>query len=250
MSWVYMRTISISIFFIMFICAGCKTKTKNKKDILASEISNQKAETRWVDGNRLISKNDPTIEIEVSENFDYVGTFEFEIQALSDEYPKEMMGKAIAAGDRFVFVDSNKKRAVKKMFIVQLEGFLDNNDFVYNYNLENAPFIGDNKYRNNTWYYNSKKAALENPKDEGALTRTFLIEKGYSIADEFMMSRFVGIASADRKKEIIIYYIEMLQDNTDLNLDEFQNNISKDEAMKIEQSLIERSKKSFKIVNG
>ncbi len=245
-----MRNISISILCFVSICFGCITKTKDKKNIAAGENSSKMAETRWVVGNRLISKKDPTIEIEVSDNFQYVGSFEFEIQALTDEYSKEAKGKTIAAGDRFVFVDSDEKRAVKKMFIVQLEGFLDNNEFIYNYDLDNAPYIGDNKYRNNTWFYNSKKAALKNPNDEGALTRKFLIEKGYRIADEFMMSRFVGLASADRKKEIIIFYIEMLQDNTKLNLEEFQNNISEDEAARIEQSLIERSKKSFKIVSG
>lgn len=216
----------------------------------ATKSVEEQPSTRYVEGNRIISTELPEIEIEVGGEFSYVGNFDFEILVNSDEYPKELQGKAVAAGERFVFAAVEGNRAIKKLFIVQFEGFLAENDFVYNYNFDRAEYIGDNKYRHNTWFYDSKKLAQENPNNEGAKTRAFLQEKGFQLEDEFMMSRFVGLASEDRKHEIIIFHLEMLKKTTGYSLDEYENSISREEAGTIREALVERSRNSFKIIKG
>ena len=65
-----------------------------------------------------------------------------------------------------------------------------------------------------------------------------------------MMSRFVGLPSEDRKHEIIIYYLEMLKKTTGYSLEEYENEISKEEAASIEKSLVERSRESFSILDS
>lgn len=205
---------------------------------------------RHVKGNLLVSGEYPEITIEVSDEFAFIGTFDFEIIANSDEYPQEMQGKAVASGERFVFASADEDKNVSKLFIVQFEGFLNDNDFTYNYNFDQAEFIGENKYRHNTWFYDSKQLAEDNPQNEGAKTRAFLQDEGYTLDDHFMMSRFVGLASKDRKKEIIIYYIEMLKQTTGYSLQEYEDSVGDEEAATIRRDFVERSRNSFKIIKG
>ena len=65
-----------------------------------------------------------------------------------------------------------------------------------------------------------------------------------------MMSRFVGLASEDRKNEIIIFYIEMLNSETGYTLEEYERSVGREEKEAIRSSLIERSRKSFSITKG
>ena len=246
-------TSTMKTLFILLLTSllflSCAHKTNQSLEQAENESDNI-TNTRAVNGNTLVSNELPEIEIEVSEEFSFIGKFDFEIIAESKEYPEEIRNKPVAAGERYVFVSADSNKAVNKLFIVQFEGFLANNDFVYNYNFDEADYLGQIKYRHNTWFYDSKKLAEENPNNEGAKTRAFLNEKGYQLEDQFMMSRFVGLASEDRKHEIIIYYLEMLQKSTGYSLEEYERSISKEEADAIRTSLIERSRNSFKITKG
>ena len=232
----------------LLICMSCGEKS-SKTATEAAILSETTSPTRYVEDNRFISSSLPKIEIQIADDFEYLGTFYFEIKARSEEFPPELRGKPIAAGDRYVFVKADANKNIKKLFILQLEGFLPELDYTYNYRFDTAETIGDNKYRQNTWFYNSALLAAENPENEGALTRAFLKDKGYQMQDELMMSRWVGLASEDRKNEIIIYYLEMLQNTTGYNLETY-NQLDKDVADAIRNSLVERSRKSFKIIKG
>ena len=231
------------LFWLGAVLVSCGPQGKDNAP------TDQPIPNRSVTQNVLTSNSLPEIAIKVDDEFNYIGNFDFEIIANSDEYEASLLGKPIAKGERFVFVaDSNK--ILKKLFIVQFEGFLPEYDFTYNYNFDKAGYIGKNKYRHNTWFYNNSELARQNPANEGAKTTAFLKEKGYEPEDELMMSRFVGLASEDRKNEIIIFYIEMLKGTTGYSLHEFENALSKEAVNAIEQPFIERSKKSFSIIKG
>lgn len=234
---------------VLVLLLSCQIKKKEVKDDIQSVLP-EKALKRSVATNVLISKDLPKIEITVDNEFRFMGQFDFEILASSDEYPEDVQGKTVATGERYIFASMDENRSVSKLFIVQFEGFLPENDFIYNYNFSNAESIGENRYRHNTWFYDSKKLAQENPDGEGAKTRAFLEGKGYVLEDEFMMSRFVGLASEDRKNEIIIFYLEMLNKTTGISLEEYENSISDEKAKSIRDSFIERSRKSFDITKG
>jgi hypothetical protein len=62
------------------------------------------------------------------------------------------------------------------------------------------------------------------------------------------MSRFVGLASEDRKNEIIIFYFEMLKASTGYSLDQWENTVPEAEATRIDSAFIARSKMSFQIL--
>ncbi len=65
-----------------------------------------------------------------------------------------------------------------------------------------------------------------------------------------MMSRFVGLASDDRKNEIIIFYHEMLHKTTGYSLEEYEHSVTSEESALIERSFIDRSNQSFEILKG
>ncbi len=234
---------------ISTLLLSCQTKKKEVKDN-TQNVSTEKSIVRFVKGNTIISKKLPKIEIKVDEEFSFVGKFDFEIIASSDEYSEDMQGKPVAVGERYVFASTDENQSVNKLFIVQFEGFLPENDLIYNYNFDKSNFIGENKYRHNTWFYDSKKLAQGNPNNEGAKTRTFLEEKGFQLEDQFMMSRFVGLASENRKNEIIIFYHEMLKKTTGYSLEEYEKSINDEEVKAIRDSFIERSRRSFSITKG
>ena len=136
------------------------------------------------------------------------------------------------------------------MFVVQFEGFLGNNEETYNYNFSTARQLGENRYRQNNWFYNSREQAELNPNGEGARTREFLAAKGLQVADDFMMSRYVGLASEDRRNEIILYYIEMMNSSLGSTLQEWEDESVNLDRSGIEEQFVTRSQTSFEIVRG
>lgn len=235
------------IFGILLLVFGCEEKKSTRSQIEKSK-SNKIKNSRYVEHNVFVSDTLPEVKIKIDNDFEYEGSFDFEIIA-NTEYPLEFQGKPIASGDRYVF-STKSDTNITKLFIIQLEGFHARNDFKFNYNFDNANSIGNNKYRYNTWFYDSAKLAVENPSNEGAKTREFLTKKGYKVPDDFMMSRFVGLASEDRKNEIIIFYIEMMKHSIGYSLDEYENLIPSKRADSIQDAFTKRSKSSFQIVKG
>lgn len=235
------RLIGVLFGFTLMILACQSTNNQNapKKAGIAPRI---------VKDNVLTSTQLPEIEIAVHQNFKFIGNFDFEITATSEEWPKEVIGKPIAAGERFVFAEADDKKGINKLFIVQFEGFLPQYDFTYNYSFKQAELLGNRKFRHNTWFYNNEKQTAANPKNEGAKTKRFLEAKGYLLEAEFMMSRFLALASEDRKNELIIYYVEMLHKTTGYSLTDWENTLDKPTKKAIRDALIERSRKSFTIL--
>ena len=235
----------LSIFII-----SCTSSNENTSGDEKDSTFNNFSIERIVENNTVSSPALPIIKIDVAEEFTYIGNLDFEIIANSDEYDEADQGKAVAKGERVIFAAVDDQKQVNKLFIIQFEGFLEQNDYTYNYNFDEAEQIGNINYRHNTWFYDSKKLAEENPTNEGAKTRAYLANKGYLLEDEFMMSRFVGLASPDRKNEIILYYLEMLQNTLNMSLSDFKQNLSKEEKERIAKAFVERSRKSFSIKEG
>lgn len=230
-------------------CTTChRGDVKPALDIPLPPRPQDKAE-RLVATNLIISSTLPKVVIQVDDEFEYIGNFDFEIIAQSEEYEEALRGRPVASGERAVFVKADENKQIQKLFIVQFEGFFPHLDLRYNYNFSKAEQIGDNKYRHNTWFYNSKKLAEQNPQGEGAKTRAFLEEKGFSLEAELMMSRFVGLASEDRKNEIIIFYLETLKKNTGYSLETY-NQLTDKKKQKIREQLVIRSRNSFSIKEG
>ncbi|MEZ5344673.1 MAG: hypothetical protein R2681_03860 [Pyrinomonadaceae bacterium] len=188
---------------------------------------------RIVRDNLIISDALPKIKVKVSDNFKYVGKFNFKI-------------RNVAAGERLVFIESKDKN-VKRLFIAQFEGFMPHIDDFYRYSFENALDLGGFKFRQNTYAYSNKTARTENPAGEGVLTEDFLKGSGYELEDELMMSRFVTVAGDDKKHELILYYLENVSETGAALKDLYKNDEPTDIWIEISKGLKARSLASFTV---
>lgn len=200
---------------------------------LATVSFGQKIE-RTVKGKTLVSNQYPNIEIELNGDFKYVGKFDFTI-------------RDIARGERYIFVEADKRKKIKRMFIAQFEEILPESSEIYRYNFDKAQKFGSHKFRQNTFAYSNKESRKENPQGEGVLTEDFLRQKGYQLEDELMMSRFVTVPDAEKKRELILFYIENVSP-TKHHVTDFYSGDNETEIWKqISKDLTERSLRAFKI---
>lgn len=161
---------------------------------------------RSVTEHEIISTENPSRLITLDAGFSFVVMFDFKIPANS-EFPKEVFGKDIAAGERLVFADHNGG-IIERLIIFQFEGFLPEYDFTYNYSFSNSDSIGGIPFRNNVWFYNEGEFIKQNPTGVAFKTRRLIQEKGLKYPDEIIMSRIVMVTNPERSHELIISYIE------------------------------------------
>ena len=215
--------INIKVFFIFVSVLA----------LLAVNSFGQNIE-RTVKGKTLISSQYPKIEVELNGDFKYLGKFDFTI-------------RDIARGERYVFVEADKKKKIKRMFIAQFEEILPESPEFYRYNFDTARKFGSHKFRHNTYAYSNRESRKENPQGEGVLTEDFLKQKGYELEDELMMSRFVTVPDAEKKRELILFYVENVSP-TKQHVTDFYSGDNETEIWKqITKDLTERSLKAFKI---
>lgn len=189
---------------------------------------------RRVKNNYLISDDLPKLRLKVDKNFQYVGHLLFDL-------------KDIARVERFVFADADGKR-IKRLFIVQFEGFLDNNTHTYRYRVTNPVTLGGEVYNQNCWFFDNAKSIKENPGAESDKTTALLKEKGYKVEDELLMSRFVRVVDEAKRHEVIIYYLENAKDNNfSLAADYVEDGTPTEKQAALEKALTGRSLKSFTV---
>jgi hypothetical protein len=197
----------------------------------SGNLSNPKE--RYVNNNVIISDDMPPIRIKVNKVFKHVGNIQFNL-------------KEIAQVERVIFVDADKRR-VKRMFIVQFEGFLEGVNDYYKYSLKNPITLGRNTYGSNAWFYDNAEHIRENPGAEPDRTTAFLKAKGYHHEDKLMMARFVRPVGEAKRHEIIIFYFENLSDAGFTPAD-FDNDGKALESKRVlEKAFMERALKSFSI---
>jgi hypothetical protein len=140
----------------------------------------------------------PQLDLRLNERFKYAGSFDFTVPNFSN-------------GQRYVYVDADSKRNVRRMFILQFEQILADSSEKFNYDLRSGEKMRQYLFRHNTFAFSNKAGKLENANSEGVLTVAFLEKKGYRVSDEWMASRFVTVPDVGRKGEIIIFYLEAIE---------------------------------------
>ncbi len=195
---------------------------------------NESNPRRFVNGNILTSKEFPNIQVQVDKAFQYLGKFQFTIHGM-------------AKGERYVFAEL-KANKIKRLFIFQFEEFLPESTETYNYSFKDALDMGGYKFKQNTFAFSNQQSKNENPTNEGTLTADFLAGKGYLLEDELMASRFVTVPDAERKHELILFYIESIQDSGQ-RLEEFYKGDEKTAIWdQISKELTQRSTENFVIL--
>jgi hypothetical protein len=196
---------------------------------------------RSVQGNVLTSADNPRGQVRVDPAFTYAGSYEFIL-------------KGIAHCERYHFVVAVGPQ-IKRLFMVQFEGFLPDNTYRYRrtdeYMVRMQPLrLGAHTYNHSTWFYDDAATAREEPGAESDRTRAFLQQQGYHLPDELMMSRFERLVDEAQRHEVIFFYDEDLRDTGFTAADLGEGGRAADQAERLAGELTARSLQCFAVVDS
>lgn len=192
--------------------------------------------TRSVQENLLYSSEAPVIHIKVEPSFTYVGSLSF---ILSN----------VAQVEQHHFVIADPNRHVVCLLWVQFEGYLDNNQYTYNYpnstklELEGYEFLHDSNV------LNIDEDFQHRPDSDSAQVVTYLRKHGYDLSGDTIFKRLVWLDSLKRKELMIIYSEDLKA--LGLDMDEVVKiDKSSNQWVELAQDLHKRALKSFTIVSA
>jgi hypothetical protein len=144
----------------------------------------------------LTSTSLPPIRIKFDKTFKYVGSQSF---ILYDS----------AQVEQHFFVNADKQQRIKRMYMMQFEGYLPNIKATYDYPLTKTVNLGGQTYIVNAERIPNVPAALkQNPQSDVTRAASFLESKGYRISESIIFQRFVRLVDEAKRNEFILLYVE------------------------------------------
>jgi hypothetical protein len=161
-----------------------------------SSANTEPPQTRRVKGQVLISTDLPSIRLRFDKRFKYVGSQKF---ILYDR----------AQVEQHFLVDADDQRRIKRMYMVQFEGYLPGINATYDYSVTTTVDLGGETYIANVESIPNVSAALkQNPQSDVARAASFLESTGYHISESIMFQRFVRLVDEAKRNEFILLYVE------------------------------------------
>jgi len=165
---------------------------------IAYAQSDVNSQTRRVKGQILTSASLPPIRIRVGKAFKYVGSQQF---ILYDR----------AQVEQHFFVDADKQQRIKRMYMVQFEGYLPNISGSYNYPVTKTVSLAGQSYIVDAEVIPNVPAAIkQDAQSDVARAASFLEGKGYRIGEGIVFQRFVRLVDEAKRSEFILLYVEDL----------------------------------------
>ena len=185
--------------------------------LLLGSFSFAQNSTRQVEDRILNSSDLPKIRLKFNKKFKFAGSHEF---VLYDR----------AKAEQYFFVVAEDKK-IKRMFMLQFEGFLPKIDAKYEYNEPNTIDFGGLKYFSNAEFIPNVEQALKAvPDSDIARAAKFLQDKGFTLMRSLVFQRFVRVVDESKRNEFIMLYIEDANDE------------------KAKENLSERALENFKVL--
>ena len=189
---------------------------------------------RTVEDNVLRSSALPEMTLRVSRDFTYLGSLEFDL-------------KNVARVERHIFIIADLGK-VERLFIAQFESALPDSDLEYIWQIRTPMALGGVDWQQNPYFFNNAENIKDDPGAESDHTTRFLNQKGLTLEDELMMSRFARVVDASRRHEIILFYLENVS-ATGHTLEEIsENGDIRSEYQSIADELVSRSLHYFEIL--
>jgi hypothetical protein len=161
-----------------------------------SPIKTEANQTRLVKRQVLTSTHLPSIRVRFDKRFKHIGSQKFTL------YDRAQV-------EQHFFVDADNQRHIRRMYMVQFEGYLPNVNATYDYPLTKTVDLGGQTYIVNTESIPSVSAALkQNPQSDVARAASFLESKGYRVSESIMFQRFVRLVDEAKRNEFILLYVE------------------------------------------
>ncbi|HEX8843267.1 MAG TPA: hypothetical protein VF791_01285 [Pyrinomonadaceae bacterium] len=175
------------VFVVLLLPAIVSAQSANKPEA---------TQTRRVKGRVLTSTSLPPIRIKFDKAFKYVGSQSF---ILYDR----------AQVEQHFFVEADRQQHIKRMYMVQFEGYLPHINATYDYPLTKTVNLGGQTYIVNAESIPNIPAALkQNPQSDVARAASFLENKGYRIGGSIIFQRFVRLVDEAKRNEFILLYVE------------------------------------------
>jgi hypothetical protein len=153
-------------------------------------------QARVVKGQVLTSARLPAIRMRFDKGFKYVGSQKFVL------YER-------AQAEQHFFVDADARRRIRRMYMLQFEGYLPGIDASYDYEAKETVSLGGVDYIVNVENVPNVKAALaQQPESDAARAVAFIEGKGYHVPEAVRYQRFVRLVDESKRNEFIMLYIE------------------------------------------
>lgn len=218
----------ISGIFLLLVTAD--------SSLAASRVKQENAAPKpTVVSNIIVSVANPSLAIDVDQKFTYLGRHPIRI-------------RDVAAGERLIFAYLDGPKA-RRLFIIQLEGFLPGIEDHYRYNLSASPVVAGYPFRSNAYAFDLPESVARNPGLESAATNKFLSEIGILPPKQLMMWRSLTVTSRDKRNEMILFYIEDVSAHN-ITLDDIYDPVTgKDTAVwkALQPALERRANASFRL---
>ncbi|MDH3439168.1 MAG: hypothetical protein OEM63_00340 [Gammaproteobacteria bacterium] len=206
------------------------------------------APLRSFDNGLLVSRATPAMSVRIASDFEYLGPETF---LLGETHEAER--------HHFVKRDANE---VTGLLVFQFERILDGVPGKYEFNVPPEEHIAGSNYRfalqpvrlgshdyvHNTWAFNTRESARENPGRESDRTLKLLDERGYKIDDGLIMARYVRAIGEDQRNEVIIFYMEPL-DRNGHDIRDFPDGGPKTESFdRLSSAIVARARSAFEVL--
>ncbi|MGH9943203.1 MAG: hypothetical protein ACRD9R_12710 [Pyrinomonadaceae bacterium] len=189
---------------------------------------------RRVSGQTLTSSALPAARITFDAAFKHVGSQKFIL------YER-------ALAEQHYFVDADPEGRIRRMYMLQFEGFLPNVTAAYDYKPTKTIKVGGQEYVTESAIVPSVVAVFKrDPQSDAARAVRYLEGQGYRAGDEVMFQRFVRLLDDAKRNEFIVIYIEDMS-ATGRKASELLDETRAAERDKVLQGLTERALKGFTI---
>jgi len=151
---------------------------------------------RRVKGHVLISTYLPSIRVRFDKRLKYVGSQKFIL------YERAQV-------EQHFFVAADKQGRIKRLYMVQFEGYLPNINATYDYPVTKTVDLGGQTYLVNAESMPNVSAVLkQDPKSDVTRAASFLANKGYRLSESIVYQRFVRLVDEAKRNEFIMVYVE------------------------------------------
>lgn len=209
---------------------------------LSSYVCAQSANTREenllrrVEGRTLTSTSTPPIRVKFGKDFKYAGSQRFVL------YDKAQV-------EQYYFVDADKQNRIKRMFIVQFEGYWPSNNDTYNYPAAPVVNLAGQDYFANAMVMPNVSAALKRyPDSDTARAALLLINKGYRVGEDVLFQRFARVVDTAKHNEVLLIYIEDMKSTGFTASEISKGGRAESQRDRILQESENRALKSFQII--
>src|SRR4051812_6573098 len=195
-------------------------------------MASPKAPEREVTGNRLISRSDPALTIQVPRAAVYLGAERWDLYDVAD-------------CELHLFVEAYPDKTVQAMYWIQFEAYLPTNEYSYDYSKDEPVTFGGRLF----WKSANFGPTNNTPRagGDGERTRQMLARAGYKLPAERMSVRLIHLLDESRRKELMIIYAEDLAPSGYTAAQLLDGTESRPEWNAVERGLVERAMKRIKL---